>query len=284
MEEVVYSSQCDEDVSNTNLANEPENEKPQNTRYPNIIYKVPKSFKAREKNQKKSRIMAHTSQLSKLPKPVLAKCVTLPDKPAPIKLVGQYVYLEPLVLDRDVPPLFDFSNGSPITLNGRSIDTYDSNDLIWRYMFDGPFKNAADLANSLISYVDAKNGLCLCAFDYISQHPVGVANFMNNSPAHLKIELGGIWYSPIVQRTQTNTEATYLMLKHAFNLGYRRVEWKCDALNERSRRAAVRMGFKFEGIQESHMIVKGFNRNTSWFRMLEADWPEAEQKLKRLLI
>jgi RimJ/RimL family protein N-acetyltransferase len=96
---------------------------------------------------------------------------------------------------------------------------------------------------------------------------------MNNSPADLKIELGGIWYSPAVQRTPANTEATYLMLQHAFELGYRRVEWKCHSDNERSRQAALRMGFKFEGIQESHMIVKGRIAIRPGFA-IETEWPE----------
>jgi RimJ/RimL family protein N-acetyltransferase len=110
-----------------------------------------------------------------------------------------------------------------------------------------------------------------------------MTNFMSNSPEHLKIELGGIWYSPIVQRTAANTEATYLMLNHAFGLGYRRVEWKCNALNERSRRAALRMGFQFEGIQESHMIMKGRNRDTAWFRILVHEWSAVEAHLRALL-
>ena len=106
---------------------------------------------------------------------------------------------------------------------------------------------------------------------------------MNNSPADLKVEMGSIWYSPLVQRSAANTEATYLLLRHAFSLGYRRVEWKCDTLNERSRRAALRMGFTFEGIQEYHYIVKGRNRDTAWFRVLDREWPEVRSHLERLL-
>ena len=73
------------------------------------------------------------------------------------------------------------------------------------------------------------------------------------------------------------------MLRHAFELGYRRVEWKCDAFNERSRRAALRMGFHFEGIQDAHYIIKGRNRDTAWYRMLDADWPDASARLRRTL-
>ena len=106
---------------------------------------------------------------------------------------------------------------------------------------------------------------------------------MSNLPEHLKIELGSIWYSPLIQRTPANTEATYLMLSHAFDLGYRRLEWKCNALNERSRRAALRMGFQFEGIQDSHFIIKNRNRDTAWFRILDREWLDVKTHLEDLL-
>ncbi len=95
---------------------------------------------------------------------------------------------------------------------------------------------------------------------------------MANHPEHLKLELGSIWYSPIAQRTGASAEAIRLMLAHAFGLGYRRVEWKCDAQNTRSRRAALTYGFTFEGVQEAHYIVKGRNRDTAWYRMLNHEW------------
>lgn len=219
----------------------------------------------------------------KILEPVLKKRALLPDKPSAVHLKGQYVRLEPLILERDAQPLFEISNGSAIQLGDRSVQVYDADELIWRYMFDGPFKNPNELIASLQSQVNASNGCCLCIFDIATGKQIGVANLMNNFPAHLKIELGGIWYSPIVQKTPANTEATYLMLKHCFELGYRRVEWKCHSFNERSRRAALRMGFKFEGIQESHMIVKNCNRDTTWFRILDYEWPDVKQSLEDML-
>lgn len=218
-----------------------------------------------------------------LPPEVLAKRDSLPLKPTPATLTGRYVRLEPLVVERDASALFEISNGSAIAWGERSVAAYDAEALIWRYMLDGPFNSLADMKASLQASVDASNGLCLCVFDLASGRPVGVTNFMNNVPTHLKIELGGIWYSPIVQRTQANTEATYLMLQHAFDLGYRRLEWKCHSHNERSRRAALRMGFKFEGIQDSHVIIKDRNRDTAWFRILDAEWALVKEKLERLL-
>jgi RimJ/RimL family protein N-acetyltransferase len=106
---------------------------------------------------------------------------------------------------------------------------------------------------------------------------------MSNKPQHLSIELGNIWYSPLAQKTGANTEATYLMLNHVFNLGYRRVIWKCDALNTRSRRSALRLGFQFEGIHEQHLIVKGRNRDTAWFRILDNEWDAVRQQLEARL-
>lgn len=218
-----------------------------------------------------------------LPVKILATRQSLPEKPTSVRLTGNSVYLDPLDIERDGKALFEASNGSPTTLNERSLDSYDADELIWRHMFDGPFDKRSDFEASLRPYVNASNGLCLCVFDKASGKQLGVVNFMNNSPAHLKIELGGIWYSPIAQRTAANTEAIYLMLTHAFNLGYRRLEWKCDALNHRSRQAALRLGFQFEGIQDSHMIMKGRNRDTAWFRILESEWPMVKSQLEGLL-
>jgi RimJ/RimL family protein N-acetyltransferase len=218
-----------------------------------------------------------------LPDDVLARRDHLPVKFAPVSLMGIYVRLEPLALERDAEALYAVSNGSPIQFNGRTVDAYDPDALIWRYMFGGPFPTLDDFIAYLRPQVEAANGLCLCVFDAATGRQVGVANYMNNFPQHLKVELGSIWYSPIVQRTPANTEATYLMLKHAFELGYRRLEWKCDALNERSRRAALRMGFRFEGIQDSHFIIKNRNRDTAWYRILDREWPEAKMKLEGIL-
>ncbi|MCX6045713.1 MAG: GNAT family protein [Chloroflexi bacterium] len=225
--------------------------------------------------------------LAPLPPPLSAELLalrtTLPLKPADVTLRGQFVQLMPLVLERDLETLFAVSNGAPAALGERTVAAYDAEELIWRYLFAGPFANLAAFKTYVQSQVNAANGLCLCVVDQASGQPIGMTNFMNNSPDSLKIELGGIWYSPLVQRTPANTEATYLMLQHAFALGYQRLEWKCNALNERSRRAALRMGFQFEGIQESHMIVKDRNRDTAWFRILANEWPAVKTHLETLL-
>jgi RimJ/RimL family protein N-acetyltransferase len=218
-----------------------------------------------------------------LPATVLKQAQSLPTKPAAVVLKGKYVSLRLLNLTEDVSDLFAFSNGSAIKLEDRSIDAYDADQMIWRYMSAGPFAKEEDLSSFLKAQVDSPNGLCFCVLDSRTFRPIGVANYANNFPAHLKIELANIWYSPVAQRTKANLESTYLMLQHAFSKGYRRVEWKCDAHNERSRKAALRMGFSFEGIQESHFIIKGRNRDTAWFRILDREWNDVQLHLQQLL-
>jgi RimJ/RimL family protein N-acetyltransferase len=175
------------------------------------------------------------------------------------------------------------SNGSAIDLAGRTHPAYDADALIWRYLFQTPFPDLAAFERYVADSMGGADRLALCVIEEASGAPVGVVNLMSNVPAFLRIELGGIWYSPVVQRTQANLESTYLMLSHCFGLGYRRVEWKCDSRNERSRRSALRMGFIFEGIQEYHMIVKGQSRDTAWFRILDHEWPAVQARLEGML-
>lgn len=218
-----------------------------------------------------------------LPEDMLARRSILPVKPASVSLEGRIVRLEPLVIERDAETLHAFTNGSLITLGSRTYPTYDPELLVWRYMFAGPFASLSEFTAYLSALLAPANALPMTIFERETEQPIGIACFMSNAPADLKIELGSISYSPIAQGTGANTEATYLMLRHAFSLGYRRLEWKCNALNERSRRSALRMGFQFEGIQESHMIVKGRSRDTAWFRILDHEWEAARQQLETLL-
>jgi RimJ/RimL family protein N-acetyltransferase len=208
---------------------------------------------------------------------------TLPTKPAPVVLAGRFVRLLPFDWNRDVEALHAVSNGQPVTLGERSVNAYDAAALIWRYLFKGPISTARELGDFLDEIEPTTNFRPFTVYDLSSDRQVGFAAYTSNLPEHLKIELGHIWYSPVVQRTSANLESTYLMLRHAFELGYRRIEWKCDALNERSRRAALRMGFTFEGIQEAHFVIKGRNRDTAWFRMLDGEWPKVRARLEAML-
>lgn len=217
-----------------------------------------------------------------LPEAVLARRNRLPLKPATVTLLGHFVRLEPLSRSH-APALYRHSNGLPIELAGRSFPAYDPDELIWRYLFVGPFADFASFERYIDELIGGADRLALCVIDLASDQPVGIVNLMSNAPVHLRIELGGIWFSPIVQRTQANLESAYLMLSHCFQLGYRCVEWKCDSRNERSRRAALRIGFTFEGIQEHHMIVKGQSRDTAWFRILEHEWPAIKARQEAML-
>ncbi len=223
------------------------------------------------------------TETEKLSKEVLAKRLVLPVKMDPVTLAGKKLRLEPLDVARDAAPLFAVSNGSAITLDGVEVAPYDPERLIWQYMNSSPYTNIEAFKGYLAPLAHTENGLALCVYDRKSESQVGLVTFMNNHPEHLKVELGNIWYSPVVQRRGFNPEATYLMLRHAFDLGYRRVEWKCDALNERSRNAALRMGFTFEGMQESHFIVKDRNRDTAWFRMLDHEWSTRKLLLEKII-
>jgi RimJ/RimL family protein N-acetyltransferase len=192
-------------------------------------------------------------------------------------LTGTLVDLRPLELDADVEALFAVSSGATCRLGTRTVEAYDADTRIWRYMSGGPFTDPVALGRWLAPLVDAPDALPLAVrFDGAL---VGVACYLANQPQHLKVELGAIWYGPIAQGTGASAEATYLMLEHAFGLGYRRVEWKCDTRNTPSRRAALAYGFSFEGVQDAHYIIKDRNRDTAWFRMLDREWPECGARL-----
>jgi RimJ/RimL family protein N-acetyltransferase len=113
---------------------------------------------------------------------------------------------------------------------------------------------------------------------------VGRAQLMRIDPPNCVIEIGGILYTRVLQRSRGATEAMYLFARYVFeDLGYRRYEWKCNTLNEASRRAALRLGFTFEGVFRQHMIVKGKSRDTAWFSMLDSEWPERKRMFERWL-
>lgn len=219
----------------------------------------------------------------KLSQETLELRYSLPACMDPVELSCSAVRLAPLVVSRDSNLLYEVSNGQAISNKLGTTAAYDADRLIWVYMNAGPFARHDDFVQYLQALQSSTNGLAMTVFAQETGIPVGIATFMNNVPEHLKVELGGIWYSPLVQGKGYNLIATYLMLKHVFELGYRRVEWKCNALNERSRRSALRMGFEFEGVQESHFIIKEQNRDTAWFRMLDREWPEKRLKLERLI-
>ncbi len=154
---------------------------------------------------------------------------------------------------------------------------------IWEFMPYGPFQDSAALERVYSSQASPKDPHFYCLLGPDGR-PIGVLSYLNIEPEHGCLEIGHIWYAVPWQRTEANTLACFLLLREAFDgMGYRRVEWKCDARNERSQRAALRLGFQREGLFRQHRIVRGLNRDSAWFSMLDGEWPERRDLLERWL-
>jgi RimJ/RimL family protein N-acetyltransferase len=183
-------------------------------------------------------------------------------------LEGRYVRLEPIDPQRHADDLFALSAGR---------------DDIWTYLGYGPFADMAAFRAWLAECARQTDPLFVAIIDKASGRAAGMASYLRIAPANGVIEIGHIWFAPAIQRTRQATEAIFLLMREAFALGYRRLEWKCDSLNAPSRRAAARFGFIFEGIFRQHMIVKGRNRDTAWFAMMDHEWPLARAGFERWL-
>ena len=150
----------------------------------------------------------------------------------------------------------------------------DKTGTLWTYMPTGPFTSEADYADWMAKAVDSKDPLFFAVINKANGMPVGVASFLRIQPENGVAEVGYITFSPALQRTVMATEAMYLMMKRVLGeLGYRRYEWKCDALNAPSRQAAARLGFQYDGLFKQALVYKGRNRDTAWFSILDRDWP-----------
>jgi len=191
--------------------------------------------------------------------------------PRRIKLAGRLVTLVPLDPQAHGDALYAAVAGK-------------ENDHLWTYLFEGPFPTRASFCEHLARKAASDDPLCFAIVDNASQRAAGYASLMRIEPVHRVIEVGSILYTPPLQRTAGGTEAMYLLARHVFEeLGYRRYEWKCNALNAASRAAALRLGFTFEGIFRRHMIVKGRNRDTAWYSMLDEEWPARKAAFERWL-
>jgi RimJ/RimL family protein N-acetyltransferase len=176
--------------------------------------------------------------------------------------VGATVRLEPIDPGRHAQSLFAASHDD------------GAGELLFRHLPYGPFVDLDDFNAWLVDRAASTDPLFFAIVDHESGSPQGMASFLRMAPEHGVIEIGHIWFAPALQRTRQATEAIFLMARHSFDdLGYRRLEWKCDALNEPSRRAAERFGFTFEGVFRQHMVVKGRNRDSAWFSILHGEWP-----------
>jgi RimJ/RimL family protein N-acetyltransferase len=192
-------------------------------------------------------------------------------RPQRVTLDGRYVRLVPLDAATHAGDLWNLV--SP-----------PEHDGLWAYLFDGPYRERAAFEASLAKKATSDDPLFFAILEQPSGRAVGYASLMRIEPAHRVIEVGNILYTPALQRTTGATEAMYLLARHVFDdLGYRRYEWKCNARNEPSRRAALRLAFTFEGIFRQHMIVKGENRDTAWFSMLDGEWPARKAAFERWL-
>jgi len=177
-------------------------------------------------------------------------------------LEGELVRLEPVDVARHAGQLFAAQSSAPE---------------LWAYLPYGPFESETAFRVWLTERAASSDPLFYAIIERMSGRALGMASFLRVEQGHGVIEVGHIWYSPALQRTRLATDAMYVMARHVFDdLGYRRYEWKCNALNEPSRRAAVRLGFTFEGVFRQHMVIKGENRDTAWYSMLDGEWPAAK--------
>jgi RimJ/RimL family protein N-acetyltransferase len=221
-------------------------------------------------------MMAETENAERpYPRPLSgAKVVHLPSAlvPARTALIGRYVTLEPLDAARHASDLFEASHGSETALR------------IWDYLPWGPWKSEAEFANALRQQTAGQDRVYYAIRLAAGEKACGQICFLDIQPEQGVIEIGAIWFGLTLRRTRSATESIYLMLRYAMDdLGYRRMQWRCNALNAASRAAARRLGFRFEGIFYNHMIFKGRNRDTAWYSILGDEWPQVREIMERWL-
>lgn len=183
-------------------------------------------------------------------------------------MTGSYARLAPLSADVHAALLYR---------------AYAEHDAVWDYMPYGPFSSAAQYHRWAREHEGQQDPFFYAVRNLASGNWEGVASYLRITPAAGSIEVGHINFSPALQRTRAATETMYLMMKWAFEAGYRRYEWKCDALNMPSRRAAQRLGLSYEGIFRQAVVVKGRNRDTAWFAAIDSEWPALKEAFEAWL-
>jgi len=184
--------------------------------------------------------------------------------PSRTPIEGRYCRVEPLTSQHTTALYEAFSTGR--------------NEGLWTYMPVGPFDTLGAFEKWMDTACKSEDPLFHAIVDRATDRAVGFASYLRIAPQYGVIEVGFIAFSPQLQKTPIATEAMYLMMRRVFNeLGYRRYEWKCDALNAPSRRAAERFGFSYDGLFEQALIYKGRNRDTAWYSILDRDWSHLEQ-------
>lgn len=190
--------------------------------------------------------------------------------PSPVALEGRWCRLEPLDAEKHARSLFDaFAE--------------DTDQRGWTYLPYGPFADFDEFRAWMEATCFGDDVLFFAIFDRDSNCWAGLAAYLRIAPAVGSIEVGHIRYAPMLQRRRAGTEAMYLMMKHAFDLGYRRYEWKCDSLNAPSWRAAQRYGFRFEGIFRQSVVYKARNRDTAWLSIVDSEWPAVRARFEAWL-
>lgn len=185
-----------------------------------------------------------------------------PVRPTQNPLTGRYAELEPLDADAHAADLFEANRIS---------------DLIWDYLPYGPFETLESYSDWVRSVQSKPDPFFYAVRDVKSGKVLGVMSFLRVNPTAGSIEVGHINWSLPLQKTPAATESIFLMMRWAFSSGYRRFEWKCNALNMGSRRAAQRFGFSYEGVFRQHMLAKGRNRDTAWFACIDSEWPALQR-------
>ena len=195
---------------------------------------------------------------------------TIRDTPPTEPMLGRYCRLVPTVPDHASDLFTAFAE-----------DRDSSN---WTYLPYGPFEDTDSFTNWMNATCMGSDPLFHTVIDRVSHRPLGLASYLRIEPSVGVIEVGHLHFSPALQRTPAATEAMFLMMNRVFDqLGYRRYEWKCDALNTPSRRAAERLGFQFEGIFRQATIYKGRNRDTAWYSIIDNEWPSLCVSFKKWL-
>ena len=193
-----------------------------------------------------------------------------PPSPGRRAMNGRYCVVEPLNLEKHSTDLFQAYR-------------LDRENRLWIYLPYGPFDTVAEYRQWLAATCLGDDPMFFSIIDKATGKAAGVASYLRINPDAGSIEVGHINYAPAMQRTQMATEAMYLMMRNAFELGYRRYEWKCNALNQRSRNAALRLGFSYEGIFRQMLVVKGRNRDSAWYAIIDKEWPALKRAFETWL-
>lgn len=212
------------------------------------------------------------SQLNQYGQPVGDALPDWQPRPFPerVTLEGQYCRLEPLRVSH-APALFAAYS---LYGDGRS----------WTWLLREPEGDVEAFSAWVASAGELRDTIHFAVIDYRTQLPVGTLALMRIDAGNGVVEVGHVHFSPLLTRTPASTEAQWLLMRYAMEtLGYRRYEWKCNSLNEPSRRAALRLGFQFEGRFRQALVIKGHNRDTDWFSLIDSDWPQLDQAFRQWL-